>query len=375
MNLLAAETVTAPVNWHTFTFLFFALLACGFGAAVLLTSNVVRMAFYLTLSLGATAGLFFLAGAEFVGAMQLMIYVGGTLVLLIFGVMLTAQERFINMKTSAGEWVVGLAVGGTLLVLLVRTAFMIPSWSQAPNVTIDDKNQVVVTPREVAAAESRTSTSIGGALSGIRVDKLDEQDVLRRQGMSGYLLPFVIISMHLLTVLIGAGYMARTKRVRTGRVLEAAPRVVPANRKFPLSILGGIVSGLLTNVWLVVTSVAHWKRAFTMPQAAESQDLSVAASGWAQWLTAAYALPSWFWVAIILTLLANILFLVVVYNWQKWGLFGLVAMPLLQFLLMVNAGVGAGIAGILALTMFVPAVLLVVLCVTQPRPTAWSQME
>ena len=68
LNLLGATYI----NWHSFTFLFFALLACGFGAAVLATSNVVRMAFYLTLSLGATAGLFFLAGAEFVGAMQLM---------------------------------------------------------------------------------------------------------------------------------------------------------------------------------------------------------------------------------------------------------------------------------------------------------------
>lgn len=373
MNLLAADTVL--VNWHTFTFVFFALLACGFGAAVVVTSNVVRMAFYLTLCLGATAGLFFLAGAEFVGAMQLMIYVGGTLVLLIFGVMLTAQERFVNMKTSAGEWVTGLAVGGTLLVLLVRTAFMIPAWNQAPNVTIDSNNQAVVTAREVAAAESRTSAAIGGALSGVRVDKLEEQNPLRREGMSGYLLPFVIISMHLLTVLIGAGYMARTKRVRTGRVLETAPRTVPANRKFTVAILGGIVSGLLTNVWLIVTGVAHWKRAFKMPQPADGQELSVAANGWAQWLTAAYALPGWFWVALILTLLANILFLVVVYNWQKWGLIGLVAMPLAQFLLLVNAGVGAGVAGILALTMFVPAVLLVVLCVTQPRPTAWSQME
>src|SRR5688500_4794976 len=123
MNLLAAESL----NWHSLTFVFFALLACGFGVAVLATSNIVRMAFYLTLSLGATAGLFFLAGGEFVGAMQLMMYVGGTLVLLIFGVMLTAQERFITMKTSAGEWVTGLIVGGTLLVLLLRTAFSIPS--------------------------------------------------------------------------------------------------------------------------------------------------------------------------------------------------------------------------------------------------------
>ena len=64
------------------------------------SANIVRMAFYLVLSLAATAGLFFLAGADFVGAMQLLIYVGGTLVLLVFGVMLTSQDRFISMKTS-----------------------------------------------------------------------------------------------------------------------------------------------------------------------------------------------------------------------------------------------------------------------------------
>ena len=86
-----------PINWHSVFFLLFALLATGFAVAVVVSSNIVRMAFYLTLSLGATAGLFFLAGAQFVGAMQFMIYVGGTLVLLIFGVMLTAHSNFINM--------------------------------------------------------------------------------------------------------------------------------------------------------------------------------------------------------------------------------------------------------------------------------------
>ena len=89
-----------PINWHSFFFLLFALVACAFAVAVVLSSNIVRMAFYLVLSLGATAGLFFLAGADFVGAMQLMIYVGGTLVLLVFGVMLTAQGPFVSMKTA-----------------------------------------------------------------------------------------------------------------------------------------------------------------------------------------------------------------------------------------------------------------------------------
>src|SRR5215475_2132086 len=103
------------MNWHTIFFLLFALFACGFALAVVFSSNIVRMAFYLVLSLGATAGLFFLAGADFIGSMQLLIYVGGTLVLLVFGVMLTSQDRFISMRTSRGEMLIALLVGASLL--------------------------------------------------------------------------------------------------------------------------------------------------------------------------------------------------------------------------------------------------------------------
>ena len=101
-----------------------------FALAVVFTSNIVRMAFYLVLSLGATAGLFFLAGADFVGAMQILIYVGGTLVLLVFGVMLTAQGPFISMKTASGEWLLAALVGGSLLAVLLPTAFRIGEWNR-----------------------------------------------------------------------------------------------------------------------------------------------------------------------------------------------------------------------------------------------------
>ena len=103
------------VDWHEFFFYFFALVTCVFALAVLFSSHIVHMAFYLVVSLGASAGLFVLAGAEFLGAMQLLIYVGGTLVLLIFGVMLTAQERFITMKTRGGEWLMAAIIGGAPL--------------------------------------------------------------------------------------------------------------------------------------------------------------------------------------------------------------------------------------------------------------------
>src|ERR1041385_2354157 len=88
--------------------------------AVVVTQNIVRAAAWLLFALGGTSGLFFLLGADFVGATQLLVYVGGTLVLVIFGVMLTAQGPFITMKTSAAEWaisgIVGLLLFGVLTI-------------------------------------------------------------------------------------------------------------------------------------------------------------------------------------------------------------------------------------------------------------------
>ena len=194
-------TLLAEINWHSFFFLLFALGACLFAILVLVTSNIVRMAFYLTIALGFTAGLFMLAGAHFVGAMQLMIYVGGTLVLLVFGVMLTAQESFVSMKTRAGEWILAAVVGGSLFLILVQAAMSIPEW-RSSQVARDQ-------PRPT---EAHTTTQLGLALMSARVDKWEQPDARLESGMSGYLLPFEIISVHLLVVLIGAAYLARAKR-------------------------------------------------------------------------------------------------------------------------------------------------------------------
>ena len=199
----------ASINWHSFLFLLSASFACVFAAAVLFSSNVVRMAFYLIVSLAATAGLFMLAGAQFLGAMQIMIYVGGTLVLLIFGVMLTAQASYVSMKTSGGEWIAGLVVGAALLLVLLQAATSVPDWKTARS-----------DQQAVAQAESESASSIGQLLMNVRVDALDVADPTRRAGLSGYLLPFEIISIHLLVVLIGAAFLARAKR-RVGS--EAVP--------------------------------------------------------------------------------------------------------------------------------------------------------
>ncbi|WP_428304554.1 NADH-quinone oxidoreductase subunit J family protein [Lacipirellula sp.] len=187
------------IYWPSVFFLLFGGLACAFSLAVLLSTNIVRMAFYLVLALAATAGLFFLAGQEFVGAMQLLIYVGGTLVLLIFGVMLTSQERFVNMKTPAGDWVIGMIAGGALLSLLTAAAFSVPEWRSPERAAV-----------EKLQAEPN-ATPIGMGLLGARVDNIDAP-ASNQAGRSGYLFPFEIVSVHLLVVLIGAAYLARAKR-------------------------------------------------------------------------------------------------------------------------------------------------------------------
>lgn len=191
------------IYWPSFFFWLLAILACGFALAVLLSPNVVRMAFYLVLSLAATSGLFFLAGQDFVGAMQLLIYVGGTLVLLIFGVMLTSQERFVNMKTMAGDWIVGFIAGGALLFFMVLASLSMPQW-QSPS-----REQV-----EQASVE-KTAAPIAMGLLGARVDN---------EKAPGYLLHFEIVSVHLLVVLVGAAYLARAKRK------ASAPWAVASNQ-------------------------------------------------------------------------------------------------------------------------------------------------
>lgn len=218
----------ASINWQSFFFLLFALVTCVFSVAVVISSNIVRMAFYLILALGSTAGLFFLAGADFVGAMQLMIYVGGTLVLLVFGVMLTAQGPFISMKTRGGEWIIAAVVGGSLFAVLVQRVVSVADW-YGPATVASHADEHAVHPARFRASDEghveaqyelkdmRTATKIGLGLAGPRVDRLDQPNEQIRGGMSSYLLPFEIISVHLLVVLVGAAYLARTKRRAAGQ--------------------------------------------------------------------------------------------------------------------------------------------------------------
>lgn len=178
-------------------FTIFAVLTCVSAVAVVVSQTVVRMAFWLVLSLGSTSALFFLANADFVGASQLLIYVGGTLVLLVFGVMLTASGPYLKIATSPGETVLGALVA-LLFGFVIFACVNGVEWRKPE-----------VAAHGGPAVAGNTLRPLGLSLLGSRPDKdLKDGDKLT----PGYLLPFEIVSIHLLVVLIGAAYLARAKR-------------------------------------------------------------------------------------------------------------------------------------------------------------------
>src|SRR6188768_4200872 len=89
---------------------------------VVFSRNIVRCALWLLFTLIGVSLTYFLLGAEFLGAAQLIVYVGGTLVLVVFGVMLTAQGPLAALKNKPAEWVVGGILGTVLFDLIVSVS-------------------------------------------------------------------------------------------------------------------------------------------------------------------------------------------------------------------------------------------------------------
>jgi NADH-quinone oxidoreductase subunit J len=204
------------MDLQTFLFWLIAALTGISAVLVVVTQNIVRCATWLLFSLGGAAGIFFLLGADFVGATQLLVYVGGTLVLVVFGVMLTAQGPFISMKAGAPEWATAMVVGVLLYAALAGSILFggLPQESRsAQELNEPDK-----------AEKSLSSVQLGQAFLGLTPKSESGRtpenvpagrvQTRGRSGPVGYLLPFEIVSVHLLVVLIGAAYLARAKRRR-----------------------------------------------------------------------------------------------------------------------------------------------------------------
>ena len=194
---------------HALVFWIVAIITGLCAVAVVVTQHIVRAATWLLFTLAGTSGVFFLLGADFVGATQLLVYVGGTLVLVVFGVMLTAQGPFISLKSAAGEWALTVLVGTLLLSALAVSIVNGPVPRGAESFVMQGD-----------PGNSMNSAILGEALLGVpeatreaALSNVPAKAAPARKQM-GYLLPFEIVSVHLLVVLIGAAYLARAKRRR-----------------------------------------------------------------------------------------------------------------------------------------------------------------
>ena len=212
------------MNLQPFLFWVIAGITAGCALATVVTHNIVRAATWLLFTLAGTSALFFLLGADLVGAVQLLVYVGGTLILVVFGVMLTAQGPFITMRTSSAEWAVSAATGIALLAVLLLAVWpkVHVGADAIPNHDLSDEPAIVNGPMPndpTTSAREEPATSphsmvIGQGFTGVGIGPAHKtgETVVR----ADYLLPFEIVSVHLLVVLIGAAYLARAKRRREG---------------------------------------------------------------------------------------------------------------------------------------------------------------
>lgn len=191
------------MNVEQLLFVLFAVLTCGGAISVVICQNVARMAFSLIISLASVSALFFLLGADFVGATQLMVYVGGTVVLLIFGVMLTSSSPLMQIRTSPAEGFLAAGIGVLFLAVFAFTVWGV-DWD-SNNADLMGVTAVDAPPQGYnPEASGNTLRPLALSFIGLRPDK--------GGNAAGYLLPFEIVSVHLLVVLVGATYLARTKR-------------------------------------------------------------------------------------------------------------------------------------------------------------------
>ena len=141
--------------------------------AVCFSKNIVRMAVWLFAALGSVAMLYFLLTANFLGAIQLIVYVGGTLVLLIFGVMLTSKSPWARFTPQKSELFAATLVCGALLGCLL--------W--------------VLQGTEWYAGK--------GVVPAASVADLG------RRLLTVYLVPFEVAGVLLMIVMVGAAHLAR----------------------------------------------------------------------------------------------------------------------------------------------------------------------
>lgn len=165
-------------------FYIFAILAVFSGAFMVLTRNLLYAGFALLVTLLSIAGIYVLLFADFVAVTQLMVYVGGVLVLILFGIMLSSRVHDKSVLSENVNKVWGVMISLLLLVGLSYTIF---------HTNFDTLPWLQQNQESILATQESTVYTIGVKL------------------MTDFVVPFELASLLLLIALIGAAYIATDK--------------------------------------------------------------------------------------------------------------------------------------------------------------------
>jgi NADH-quinone oxidoreductase subunit J len=163
------------VSWVDAVFVLLSVVAVGSALLVVTTSHLVHAALWLVVTLGAVAGLYLVLAAEFVAWVQVLIYVGAVVVLLLFALMLTRAPTGRTDDLTVGRALPAALVAGAVAALLAVTVV-----AGFADVRLDLDRAVVGS----AATTGRTVFSM-------------------------WVLPFEVLSVLLLAALVGSIVLSR----------------------------------------------------------------------------------------------------------------------------------------------------------------------
>lgn len=159
--------MSASELWLNVFFYLFAAGALGGAAAVAVSKNIVRSAFALLAVLVSVAAMYAIMKADFIAAAQVLIYVGGILVLIIFAVMLTHRITNVNMSNESAP---GLAAACACFCLMFSIVLIVVALSKWMNDPFKREAEGFVTQSPAAEvvlrqwqADGRTGLALKGA--------------------------------------------------------------------------------------------------------------------------------------------------------------------------------------------------------------------
>ncbi|MFA6199463.1 MAG: NADH-quinone oxidoreductase subunit J [Bacteroidales bacterium] len=169
------------ITFQNVVFLVVAIFIAVFSILTVTTSKIMRSATYLLFVLFGTAAIYFLLGYTFLGAVQIMIYAGGIIILYVFSILLTNSEENINKGIKKGKLIpilITVLLGAGIIFFIIFTHNFIPMAS-------------------TEAIQELSMKTIGFALVG--------------GGKYQYILPFEILGVLLLACVIGGILIARKR--------------------------------------------------------------------------------------------------------------------------------------------------------------------